>query len=92
MIDPTDTAATAAHIETFLRSSILLDTAAPLAGDTPLLEGRVDSAGLMELLTFIEQEFGLQLDPDDINEDHFGTVDRIAQLVSSKADVRDTLT
>lgn len=68
----------------FIRAELLFDRANALSDDALLLRGRIDSIGLMELLTFVEDEFGVVLDPDDIDEEHFGTIDRLASLVESK--------
>lgn len=53
--------------------------------DSPLLEsGVVDSIGILEIVTFIEQEFSVSVSDDDLTPENFGSIARIATLVESK--------
>ena len=53
-----------------------------LANDESLMgKGVVDSMGVMEMIEFLEEEFGVVVDDDDITEENLGTVDRIAEYV-----------
>lgn len=53
--------------------------------DDPLLAtGVIDSLGVMELVGFVEQTFQVQVDPADITEEHFGTLNAIARYVAAK--------
>jgi acyl carrier protein len=47
-------------------------------------KGFVDSMGIMELVSFIEQEFGVELDMDDMTMDNFGTISAISNLIACK--------
>ena len=53
-----------------------------------MLRGRLDSTGLMLLLTFVEDEFGLELAYEDIDERNFGSIDRLAGLIIAKSTSR----
>ena len=55
-----------------------------LADDTPLLNGILDSLGLMQLVAFIEEEFDLMLDFSDVTIDHFRTLGDLERLVMDK--------
>jgi acyl carrier protein len=56
-----------------------------LADDDRLLErGVVDSMGVAELVTFIEDEFGVKTSDDEIVEANLGSLRAIAQFVCSK--------
>jgi acyl carrier protein len=55
-----------------------------LEADTPLLNGILDSLGLMQLVAFIEEEFGLTLDFADVTIEHFRTLGDLEQLVDEK--------
>jgi acyl carrier protein len=73
----------------FIRSEILLgDEHMSLGADTPLLDGAMDSLGLMQLVAFLEEEFDTELEDDQITSDNFRTVDDIARLISSSAAAR----
>ncbi|HKO15630.1 MAG TPA: acyl carrier protein [Gemmatimonadaceae bacterium] len=56
-----------------------------LGDDDPLLErGIVDSMGVMEVLQFIEEEFGVQAADDEITEENLNSLDAITRFVSGK--------
>jgi acyl carrier protein len=44
----------------------------------------LDSLQIMELITQMEGEFELELDDEDLDFQHFSTVDSLAAFVSSK--------
>lgn len=49
-----------------------------------LEEEIVDSLGIFTLISFIEDKFGVSIDPADINLDNFQTLDTITELVESR--------
>lgn len=52
---------------------------------TPLIEqGIIDSMGVMDLVTFIEQSFGVEFEMDDMTVEKLGTVAAISKLITSK--------
>ncbi|HYC51308.1 MAG TPA: acyl carrier protein [Gemmatimonadaceae bacterium] len=56
-----------------------------LDDDDKLLErGIVDSMGIVELLTFIEDEFGVQPADEEISEANLGTVRAVVSFITSK--------
>lgn len=56
-----------------------------LDDDDKLLErGIVDSMGIVELLTFIEDEFGVKPADDEISEANLGTVRAVVGFISTK--------
>ncbi len=56
-----------------------------LAPTDPLLErGIVDSMGVVELIAFLEEEFGVEVGDDEITEQNFGTLAGIASFVLTK--------
>lgn len=58
---------------------------ATLGNDEPLIEdGVIDSLGIFMLVAFIEQEFGLKLQPEDVILENFKTVNTIGSLVASR--------
>jgi acyl carrier protein len=70
-------------VREFLTQQIVLD-GRELADDTPLLNGLVDSVGLMELVSFIESEFEVAIDFSEVEPKNFRTVSDIARFVASK--------
>lgn len=48
----------------------------------PLLDdGILDSLTTIELITKLEQQFGINIDSDDLNHQNFNTIENIALLV-----------
>lgn len=52
--------------------------------DSLLMLGIIDSMGVAELVAFIEDEFAVELDDDDITEENLGSVEGIAGFVFAK--------
>ena len=54
----------------------------------PLLEkGIIDSMGALELLEFLQSEFGISISDEEITADNFGSLGRITKLVIAKQQV-----
>jgi acyl carrier protein len=73
------------RIRRFIEQEVLAGEVAKIENETPLLTGTIDSFGLMQLVTFLEEEFGIEIDPRDMTPEHFGTVDDIATLVRHRS-------
>lgn len=50
-----------------------------------LEEGIVDSQGVMELVMFVEEEFKITVDDEDITPDNFDSVSLLADYVKRKS-------
>jgi acyl carrier protein len=51
-----------------------------LAYDTPLIEsGHLDSAGVLELVFFLEELGGREIDVDDLNPESFADINSISR-------------
>lgn len=56
-----------------------------ITADYPLLErGVLDSLGLFQLVGFIESEYGVEIQDEELVPDNFGTVGTIARLIETK--------
>lgn len=56
--------------------------AASLGNDDQLVEsGIIDSLGVMTLLSFLEENFAIQIPSDDLSPENFASVSTIATLV-----------
>lgn len=59
--------------------------ASDLTEDYPLLEGGVlDSVGIFHLVGFLETEFGVELDDEELLPQNFESIGAVKQLVESK--------
>ncbi|ALG09248.1 phosphopantetheine-binding protein [Kibdelosporangium phytohabitans] len=80
------------HIESikqFVLEQFLPDVAASdLADDYDLVDGGVvDSLGLLKLLAWLEDEFGLPVDDLELAPDTFRTIEAIDAFIASNAPV-----
>ena len=58
---------------------------AALTDSTPLISGRIlDSLGLLKLVTFLEEYYGIAVEAHEADVEHFDTIEQIATLVRSK--------
>jgi acyl carrier protein len=67
----------------FLVSEVLEDVS-ELSPDQPLLAGLLDSFGLLALLNFIEEQYGVEIPHDLVVTDNFRSVSALAAFVESK--------
>lgn len=75
---------TATNIREYILDELLMGDESSLRDDTPLWGGVIDSVGLMQLITFIEERFAIEVDDEELTSAHFGTVASIAALVDRK--------
>lgn len=74
------------RITDFISKELLFDDPnAAVTIDTSLLDGVIDSLALMQLVAFLEEEFGVDIEDAEITADHFRTVFDIGRLVAAKA-------
>ena len=61
-------------------------TAKNVSNDDPLLKnGVIDSLGVLEVVTFVEDEFSITVSDEDLLPENFGSVEGIAKFVESKS-------
>ncbi len=71
-------------VREFIADNFILD-AGELAGDESLTRsGVVDSMGVLELIMFLEQRFGLSVPDDQAVPENLDSVDRIVRYVSAR--------
>ena len=77
---------TVAKVRDFVLNELHWDqTRGTLTPDYPLIENHVvDSMGLLMLVTFVEEQFGIELADEELVPEHFGTITSIAELVDKK--------
>lgn len=77
----------ATTIKQYITEAFLYDRAGfSLTNDFPLItQGVIDSMGIFRLITYLEGEFGITLDPVEIEFDNFATIDAIATLITRNA-------
>jgi acyl carrier protein len=79
-----DTDSTVNEIRAWLKQNVT--GGGDLPDDYPLIDkGVLTSLQTVELLMFMEDEYGVTVEDDELNEDNFATVRDIADLISSKS-------
>jgi acyl carrier protein len=74
-------------IKAFIAKQFLFsDEGFPYSDDTSFLqEGIIDSLGVMELVTFVQDTYKITVDPTEVTPEHFDSVERLSAFVKSKA-------
>jgi acyl carrier protein len=79
-------AAVQAELAVVFAKELHIDVPTP---ETDLLtEGRLDSVGVVELLLQLEKRFGLRVDMEDLEIDHFRSLAAIAAFVAARRNGR----
>lgn len=69
----------------YLRDAVLLDPAEEIPLDESLLEARVlDSYGVVDLVTFLEREFGVTIPDEDLTKEKLGSIRKMAKYVETR--------
>lgn len=76
-------------IRQFIAQHFPLSQKRQFTDDASLLEsGIVDSIGILEIVSYLEQEFAIQVSDDDLLPENFGSISGIAAFVERKAGSR----
>lgn len=69
----------------YVQQLLLTPSSTPLQTDDDLLGGgMIDSLGLMNMIAFIEETYGLTVPPEDMVIEHFMSIDTIAAYLESR--------
>lgn len=76
-------------IRAFIAENVLFsDNGYPHSDDTSFLEeGIVDSMGIMELVVFVEEQFGITVEDEELVPDNFDSVGKLAAYIREKSPV-----
>lgn len=74
------------HIRDYILENYLFtDDASELEDDVSLLEkGVIDSTGIMELVFFLEEEWGIKVDDEEMIPENLDSVNNIVAFVEKK--------
>jgi acyl carrier protein len=83
-------------IRQFIIDNFLFGQQAQLSDAASFLEiGIIDSTGMLELISFLEQEHGISISPDELIPENLDSVDRITRFLERKLEagelMRETL-
>ena len=78
-------------IRAYIAENILFSGSTyPYADETSFLdEGVLDSMNVLQLVTFVEKQFGIPVDDQDIVPDNFDSVSRLVRFIERKAPHRN---
>jgi len=75
------------QLRAFLNEAFLIDDDFVFEDDTSLFDsGIVDSTGVLELVLFLEENFGVAIADDEIVPEYFDSIDRLCQFLKSRLD------
>jgi acyl carrier protein len=73
------------QIMKFITTNFYVADPSTLTEETSLLDsGTVDSTGVLEIISFLEQEFGIQIADDEMIPDNLDSISKIAKFVGKK--------
>lgn len=76
-------------VRQFVVSEIVRSPNLSLSPTDRLIErGYLTSLDVLQLVTFIEEELHVEIDPEDVTEQHFQSLESIAALIDSMRDGR----
>lgn len=76
----------AGRVREFVLTTFPVPGAGAIADDDSLLDsGIVDSMGILTLVEFVEEAFGIQVDDDDLVPENFASVAAITAYVSRRS-------
>lgn len=75
---------TAQDIGRFIQEELAVPGGTTLHSDTALWGSVIDSLGLVRLVAFLEERYGIQISDDELTSAHFGTLSDIAAFVERR--------
>ncbi len=73
------------RVRAFVLENFYVADAAALKDDTSLIvSGIVDSTGMLEVIAFLEQDFGIHIGDDETTPENLDSIARIAAFVARK--------
>ncbi len=74
------------RVRRFIQDSFLVDDFSD--ADSFLTTGIIDSLGVMQLVTFVESEFGIRVVDQELVPENFDSVERVSAFVERKLAAR----
>ena len=79
------------ELREFITENFLFGQDIALADDDSFLEqGIIDSTGVLELVTFIEDKYQITVDDSELVPDNLDSIERLVRFVQSKREPRST--
>ncbi len=72
-------------VRTFIESNFYVANASTLTDDSSLLDqGVIDSTGILEVISFLEDEFQIEIDDEEMVPENLDSIGAIAIFVTRK--------
>ncbi len=68
----------------FIRTEIAYDREETLSADDQLLDGVLDSLGMLRLVSFVEARYDVKIGDEDLLPEHFATASALADFLRTK--------
>lgn len=79
------------QVRAFVTSNFYVADPAALEGGASLLDlGIIDSTGVLEVISYIEENFGITVEDSELLPENLDSIERIANFVARKKGLRDT--
>jgi acyl carrier protein len=76
---------TAAHLRSFIITNFYVAEPGALGDEVSLLgSGIVDSTSVLEIVLFLEEQFGIQVKDDEMLADNLDSIGKIARFIARK--------
>lgn len=73
------------RVRQFVLENFYVTDPAELADDASLIQGGwIDSTGMLEVITFVEEEFGIKISDTEMVPENLDAIERIAAFVARK--------
>jgi acyl carrier protein len=74
-----------AQLRSYIDTNLVYSDELPYKDDSSFLEeGLIDSMGVMELVSYVQSQFGMTVEPSEITPDNFDSIDRLASFIRRK--------
>jgi acyl carrier protein len=72
------------EIRSFLIDKFLFGRSEGLTDDVPLLGNVIDSQGVIELIVFVQDRFGIEVGDEEVTTDNFASVKSVVTFIEMK--------
>lgn len=73
------------RIRRFIVEEVLYDEGRQVANDQELLGDVLDSLALLQLVDYVERQFGIEVEDDDMVPENFRSLDALERYVRARA-------
>jgi acyl carrier protein len=72
------------EVRSFLVENFLFGRGGQLGDDDPLMDTVIDSHGVVELVVFLQEQFAITVQDEDVNTENLDSVNKVVAYVTQK--------